>query len=143
MSLHHCALAVVSLLLSEPWLPHDRPATPLRLPEPTKVDRIIVTGDSLPSNKLQLTLTDSKDIGKVLAFIRTRNDGWITPWYTFPGPRYTIEFEYKKTLVVVLWVGPTWIGGRQGEQGSSANRLRSLPEKDLTELLQFLGVGKR
>jgi hypothetical protein len=136
---------VISLLvfLSEPLLPHDRPAGALKFPDPTKVDRIIVSRQASAGEEKVATFTDSKKIGELLAFMRVRNDMWYTPWYTFPGPQYTIQLQNKKELIVVLWVGTGWLGGRQGDQGSSENRLRTLTDKDRTELLKLLGVGKR
>jgi hypothetical protein len=116
-------------------------ARPLTIPKSDAVDRIVVR----PANRDQgeLVINDAKRIDRLLNFLSARNEGWKKPWYTFPTSQRTILLEKDKKLVLVLWVGPNWLGGREGGLGAGDNRLRSLTEKDLDQLLEILGITKR
>ena len=62
---------------------------------------------------------------------------------TFPSPEWTITFESDKELLLVVWLGEGWLGGREGQLGAAENRLRTLTKKDLAELSKILGLAKK
>ncbi len=109
------------------------------VPKADETDRIVVSDGTGRGPVIK----DPKRIERLLEFLKTRKDGWQSPWYTFPVPQQTIRLEKSNGLVKVLWLGPNWIGGRGGSGGPSNCRLRPLSGKDRTELLNILDIQTR
>ena len=110
-------------------------APSLPIPAAGDVDRIVVSVHSG-----EAVITDPRVIDEFVAFLKARNRHWSRPWGTFPTPEWTIRLIGRKDPVLVLWLGPNWLGGREGLAGAQANRLRSLSEKDRAEALRILGA---
>jgi hypothetical protein len=111
---------------------------PLPIPAAPAVARIVVSAE--PGSKTVKDVTDPRVIQQFLAFLTARNDGWREPFDTFPTPQWTIRLEGREGPLLVLWLGPGWLGGREGAGSAADRRLRSLPQKDRTELITILGV---
>jgi len=121
----------------------DAPAQPIAMPRAGTVDRIKVElsnefDEKWPRN---IEVTERDKIDRFIEYLRARNDNWRKPWDTFPVSRYTIVLQRGKETVVVLWVSPGWIGGREGNQGASDNRLKSISPEEWTSLMKLLGVS--
>ena len=80
---------------------------------------------------------------RVLTFLAARNDNWTKTPFTYPSPQWTIELRKDKELVLVVWLGPDWMGGREGNGSVDDCRLRTLSEKDQAELFEILGLAKK
>src|SRR5438094_983996 len=104
-----------------------RGARPLPIPKAGAVDRVVIQGRP---DDAKVVVRDAKRIGRLVDFVAARNTGWRKPWDTFPTPRYALVLEKGEDPVLVLWVGPGWLGGREVQGDVSDNRLRSLSEKD-------------
>ena len=73
--------------------------------------------------------------------LAAHNDGWRTPAGTFPAPQWTIELAGETGTLLVLWLGPNWLGGREGSGSARDNRLRDLSTTARLALLDILGVA--
>jgi hypothetical protein len=100
-------------------------AQPLPIPPPHAVARIVVAAE--PGNKTVKEVTDPQVIQQFLAFLTARNDGWRTPFDTFPTPQWTIRLEGREGLLLALWLGPGWLGAREGGGSAADLRHRHLP----------------
>jgi hypothetical protein len=87
----------------------------------------------------EVVINDPKAVERFLAFLEAHNGGWHKPWGTFPTPRYTVALKRDNALLLAIWVGGSWIGGREGS-GDSGERLRILSETERAEVLGILGV---
>jgi hypothetical protein len=74
--------------------------------------------------------------------LAAHNDGWRTPAGTFPAPQWTIELAGEARTLLVLWLGPNWLGGREGSGSARDNRLRDLSTTARLALLDILGVAE-
>jgi hypothetical protein len=113
----------------------DRAAPPLPLPAVHEVASITAA-----SGARGAVITDRESIERFLAFLAAHNDGWRTPAGTFPTPQWTIELAGEAGLLLVLWVGPNWLGGREGSGSNREHRLRDLSAEARRALLDILGV---
>lgn len=113
---------------------------PLPIPDAVGVERIVISYDPDSIKGKEVVVKDANRIKRVLSFLKERNSGWEKTWHTFPSPQWTIRLEKGETLLLVLWLGPNWMGGREGQGDSSDNRLRTFVKKDRDELFQILGL---
>jgi hypothetical protein len=119
-------------------------AAEMRFPEASDVDRVVVCGtEDLINDDKTIVNKDSKKIKRLLAFLVARKKGWRKTWATAPAGKWTITLEKGKNIRMALWVGTTWLGGREGASNKMNDRFRSLTEKDRAELLEILGIGKK
>ena len=81
---------------------------------------------------------DQSHIAALLRFFATHNDGWHTAETTFPGSSITVHVFDNDRLLLTVWVGSAWIGGRNGNQSAPDNRLRELSAADARELETLL-----
>ena len=114
----------------------------LHVPEVSAVGRMVISWQSADGKQCERVIEDPKEVERFLAFLRVHNDEWRKPWNTFPGGQYTVTLERDKELLLVLWMGSNWLGGREGSGGFSDNRLRSLSDTERAELLEILGIPK-
>jgi hypothetical protein len=61
---------------------------------------------------------------------------------TFPTPEWTIRLVGQRHDHLVLWRGPNWLGGREGQAAAKSNRLRNLSPKEHDEALTMLGAAR-
>jgi hypothetical protein len=113
----------------------DRVAPPLPLPAVHEVAHITAS-----SGARGAVITDRESVERFLAFLTSHNDGWRIPAGTFPTPQWTIELAGEPGALLVLWLGPNWLGGREGSGTARDNRLRDLSAKARLTLLDILGV---
>ena len=115
----------------------DRPLRPVPLPDPRTVDRVTVA----PPDSQEAVVDDPARVERLLTFLAARNHGWHATWHTFPSPQYSIGFKRGADLVLIVWVGPDWLGVREmGTKTAPDDRIRDLPANDRAELLAILGV---
>ena len=119
------------------------PASKLTIPEPVSVKQIVFSWSNSAPDGQEVVVTDPKTIERFMVFLQARNSGWEKPWDTFPTPTCTISLKDDKGLLLVVWLGQKWIGGREGNGDSSQNRLRSLSDLERSEALEILGIPKR
>ncbi|MEP6570598.1 MAG: hypothetical protein ABJC10_12570 [Acidobacteriota bacterium] len=112
---------------------------PLAVSASTHVDRITVRNNRTQDATVT-TITDSNRIASIVKFIADHNTSWHGVQDTFPSGRYTIDFYDQDKLVVVLWLGQTSIGGRNGDQFAPDNRLRDLSPEEFHTLVTLLGI---
>lgn len=117
-------------------------ASRLPVPESSAVGRVVVTLPGAGSQDRERVIEDRKAVERFVAFLRAHNDGWRKPWGTFPTSQYTVSLKRGEELLLVVWVGTNWIGGREGGGGASDNRLRSLSDRERAEVLEILGIPK-
>jgi hypothetical protein len=110
---------------------------PLPIPAAADVDRIV-----LSSGTNESVIRDRKAITQFVAFLSGRNTDWRKPWDTFPTPEWTIRLVGPSDDHLVLWLGPNWLGGREGHGAAKSNRLRSLSQKEHDEALKMLGAAR-
>ena len=122
-----CALAVGCASSSR--------AQPLTVPTAAQVTRITVRESSSTS---QRTIREPNQIADVIDFFAKHNDGWYTRMDTFPTGRYAVTIYSNDRVLMVVWLGPDWIGGRDGNQGASDNRLRALSTDEKRRLERLL-----
>jgi hypothetical protein len=134
-------LAVAALAVSSCTL-RSSPAPPLRIPDASMVSQIVVSGSTAGVEDPERALKDPETIGRFVAFLRAHNEGWSTPGDTFPSSYHTVSLQRGKDVLLVVWQGSGWIGGREGDGGASDNRLRALSGEEMTEFLQILGLPK-
>jgi hypothetical protein len=91
----------------------------------------------------EILITDPHKIAGLLDFVAKRNRDWRKPGHTFPVGEYTVSLERNNATVLVLWISPGWMGGREGGRGASDNRLRSLTSEDWTKLVELLEINSR
>ena len=118
----------------------DTAAKPITLPPTSKITAIEVTpnlGDSRPTS----VITDEDQIDRFVEFVNSRQDGWRQPWDTFPAGRWTVSVKQADNTIAVFWPSSGQIGGREGGQGADSNRLRTLSEKEWSELRAILGIA--
>jgi hypothetical protein len=112
-------------------------APPLPVPAASDVDYIAFNGGTI-----ETVIRDPKVITEFVAFLNARNTDWRKPWDTFPAPEWTIRLADRRVDHLVLWLGPNWLGGREGQAGAKNNRLRSLSQKEHDEALRMLGAAR-
>jgi hypothetical protein len=128
------SLAVVlaaAVASAEPGVP------PLPIPAAHDVDYIALSGGTN-----ETIIRDPKAIAQFVAFLSARNTDWRKPWDTFPTPEWTIRLVGRRDDHLVLWLGPNWLGGREGQAAAKNNRLRSLSQKEHDEVLKTLGAAR-
>jgi hypothetical protein len=111
---------------------------PLPIPESRAVARIVVS--PAHGDKTVKEITDPRVIQQLLAFLAARNDRWQRPFDTFPTPQWSIRLEGREGLLLMLWLGAGWLGGREGGGTADDNRLRPLLQADRIELIRLLGL---
>jgi hypothetical protein len=130
---------LVALAISlVPWPQHARP---LPIPDIAGIDRVVVSAQPERPKDGEVVIKNAKRIKRLVAFLKERNNGWHKPWDTFPTPGWTVSFEKGKEMPLVLWLGPNWLGGREGRGAAADNRLRSLSKKESDELFEILGIA--
>jgi hypothetical protein len=112
-------------------------APPLPIPAAPDVDYI-----GLSPGTNETVIRDPKVIAQFVAFLSSRNTDWRQPWDTFPTPQWTIRLVGRGHDHLVLWLGPNWLGGREGRAAAKSNRLRSLSQKEHDEALKILGAAR-
>lgn len=140
--------AAVLCLIDFPFF-GDRPADPLKLPSPDKVDRVVVQKEGLEGSGFEtpkpIVISDRKRIAAILDFFGERNKDWRSRFGTFPSFPYTVTFERKDgreyKLMLVTWVTTGMVGGRDGGQDARHNRLRDLTKEDSRKLFKLLGIA--
>jgi hypothetical protein len=113
----------------------DRAAPPLPLPAVHEVGHIAAS-----SGARGALIADRASVERLLAFLAAHNDGWRRPTGTFPTPQWTIELVGERGVLLVLWLGPNWLGGREGAAPARDNRLRDLSAEARLTVLDILGV---
>jgi hypothetical protein len=108
----------------------------LSVPDARQVTRIVVTR----SPDSETTITRPDRIVALLRFFAAHNDGWYMAETTFPGSQVTVSVFDNERLLIVVWVGSTWIGGRNGDQFAPNNRLHDLSAAEAHELETLLGT---
>jgi hypothetical protein len=110
-------------------------ASALAVPDAKQVTRITVTR----SSNDERTITQSDRIAAFIRFVAAHNDGWHTAESTFPTPRITVNAFNHDRLLLTVFLGPGWIGGRNGDQFAPDNRLHDLSAADAHEFEILLG----
>jgi hypothetical protein len=113
-------------------------APPLPIPAAPDVAYIALTRGTS-----ETVVRDPEVIAQFVAFLGARNTDWHRPWDTFPTPEWTIRLVGRRDDQLVLWLGPNWLGGREGQAAAKDNRLRSLSQKEHDEVLNMLGAARR
>jgi hypothetical protein len=108
----------------------SRPAPPLNLPEAESVFRIEVIRWTPDGERRSTTRsTDPRLIEQLLAHLREHD----AEYTTFPGRgpehAYTISFEARDSVPLVLWIGRDWLGGvdEELEPGGAVRLARRRP----------------
>ena len=125
---------VLSLALPLLGCTHRAPA--LAVPDAKQVTRITVTRSSTDER----TITQSDRIAALLRFVAAHNDGWHTAETTFPTPSITVNAFDHDRLLLTVFLGSGWMGGRNGDQSAPDNRLHDLSANDAHELEILLGT---
>jgi hypothetical protein len=112
-------------------------APPLPIPAAPDVDYIALTGGTN-----ETVIRDPKVIAQFVAFLSACHTDWRKPWDTFPTPEWTIRLVGRRDDHLVLWLGPNWLGGREGRAAAKNNRIRSLSQKEHDEALKMLGAAR-
>jgi len=128
-------IATVAVVLATAIAPAEAGAPRLPIPTAADVDYI-----ALSSGSHESVIRDRKTITDFVAFLSERNTDWRKPWDTFPTPEWTIRLVSRGDDHLVLWLGPNWLGGREGHAAAKNNRLRSLSQRDHDEALKLLGA---
>jgi hypothetical protein len=55
---------------------------------------------------------------------------------TFPTPRITLNVYDHDRLLITVWFGPGWMGGRNGDQYAPDNRLRNLSDNERRQFVE-------
>jgi hypothetical protein len=113
----------------------------LPVPEASAVNRLEVSRSGGDPER-EFVIEDAKTVERFLSFLRRHKDGWYKPWDTFPTPQYSVSLKRDDKLVMVVWVGTNWIGGREGGDGAADNRLRSLSDRERAEILEILRIPR-
>jgi hypothetical protein len=95
----------------------------------------------LIDDRREILITDREQISDIVRFIKERNRDWRKPRYTFPSGEYTVSLKRNGETALVLWVSPGWIGGREGGQGASDNRLRNISSDEWDQLVELLQIN--
>lgn len=142
------SILVAFLALTVSHASQQEDATPLRIPKAETVQKVVVSGGR-PSRE-EIVIKDTKQIKRLLTFLRARNDDWKKPIGTPPIHDWTINFfksDKELLLLVTFGVDPLGregeLGGREGESGLEALRYRTLSKQDLAELSKILGLAKK
>jgi len=118
------------------------PAGRLALPEASAVGQVVISrSGTIDEPERERVIDDRKAVDRFLAFLRARNDGWHKLRTTSPTPRYTVSLERDKELLLAVYLGPNWIGGRRGGKDSWEG-YRSLSNREQAELLDILSIPK-
>ena len=112
-------------------------APPLPIPAAPDVAYIALTRGTS-----ETVIRNPKIIAQFVAFLSARNTDWRKPWDTFPTPEWTIRLVGRRDDHLVLWLGPNWLGGREGQAAAKDNRLRSLSPNEHDEALKMLGAAR-
>ncbi len=107
-----------------------RPAPPLNLPQAESIWRIEVIRWTPDGERRSTTgSTDPRLIEQLLAQLREHNADYATYPGSGPEPEYTISFEARGSLPLVLWIGRDWLGGvdEELEPGGKVRLARRRP----------------
>lgn len=108
----------------------SRPAPPLNLPQAESVFRIEVIRWTPDGERRSTTRsTDPRLIEQLLAHLREHNAEYATFPRRGPEQEYTISFEARDSVPLVLWIGRDWLGGvdEELEPGGAARLARRRP----------------
>jgi hypothetical protein len=114
----------------------------LPIPEASSISQMVVSWRGEDGQERGSVVDDPKAIEHILQFLQNHNDGWRKPWDTFPTSQYSIALKQDTKLILVIWVGTDWIGGREGDGDAEDNRLHSLSEPERAEMLGILGIPR-
>jgi len=115
-----------------------RHAAPLSVPSAAQVTHVTIREGSSTAER---TVAEPERIRALLTFFATHNDDWHTAATTFPTPRVTVNVDDHDRLLMAVWFGPGWMGGRNGDQYASDNRLRDLSNNDRRQIETLLGIN--
>lgn len=87
-----------------------------------------------------VTISDPRQIQRVIDLLVTVNGDMEVPVGTFPTPTHTLVFTDSGGLKLVVFVGRDWVGGRNNVDGHSENRLRGITDEQRSELLRAVGL---
>lgn len=148
--LHRKGLATILLILLPGCLTADRPASPLRMPDPTHIDSVeIVTRLDNHGGNTSHKINREK-ISQFVNFINTRNTGWVTRVVTeYSGTHLVKATREGKLVAYFKLAGPLLIGfvsddgssDRRHPQRSTPNRYRPLSNEEWEELKSILEIG--
>jgi len=116
----------------------SRHAQPLSVPSAAQVTRVTIAEGSSNSER---TIIESDRIRALMAFFASHNDGWHTATTTFPTPRVTVNVYDHDRLLMAVWFGPGWMGGRNGDQYAPDNRLRDLSDNERRQFETLVGIN--
>ena len=111
---------------------------PLTVPAAAQVTRITVIEGSSTSPS---TILEPNQIASVIDFFAKHNDGWRTPADTFPTGRYAVNVYNNDQLLMVVWLGPGWIGGSDANPMAPDNRLRTLSADEQRKIETLLRIN--
>jgi len=112
---------------------------PVALPADSRITAIEVTPNR-GAVRTTRVITDRTAIRRFVQFVNSRQDQWETPPYTFPSGEYTVAVKQDDEILVVFWPSRGHIGGRQGSEDASHNRLRPLSRDEWSELKNILDI---
>ena len=125
MSLRVLSILALSLLVGCASTP------PVHIPHLSEIDRVEIN----PGNHV---IEGEVEISLLLEFIQNHNSRWEQTAFTFPTPQCTVAFRSEQQWLLVLWVGPKWIGIRDEGEDATQNRLQSISDDALQELYSLL-----
>jgi hypothetical protein len=117
----------------------------LKLPEAAAVGRIeVVRWDARGQRQTAGASADARLIEQLLAHLEAHNSGYSAEWprRSWPAQEYTISFETRESVALVVWVGRDWVGGvdEEPEPGGRRRlaRRRPLGEAERERLVALL-----
>jgi hypothetical protein len=115
-------------------------ARPLMLPAPGSVTQVEVSEWPQRGGEASKRTIDAPEtISAILAALSANNKGYDPPLDTFPGPQYGLVFAGEKGNLLVVWIGPDWLGGAELPTSEPGKRLRALPPDERARLLSLIG----
>lgn len=110
-------------------------STSLALPV-VPIDRIVqVDLDRMP------TITDPRQIARVIDFVQARKYGWHSTFVTPPTPQYSMAFYSGASFQYAIWISmpeASWIGF--GDRTNSTQLFRDVTPAERDELLRLLDI---
>jgi hypothetical protein len=114
---------------------------PVSLPSAQEVGSLRVTHREGSQPVEVVRTSEAERIGHALHILSELNFGWRHPSSVEPIPEYTASFHSQAgTVLVIAWVGPTWLGAATLGEAPRTTRLRPLTAAERETFLRALGI---